>query len=142
MNDILEEEIKVDMTPMIDVVFLLLVFFMVTTTLMKQEADLSLQLPSDTPPVDTDELPEKHIIDVMPDGEVLLNGGPTGDPIYGIELKNLGASLSRLKATSDRMGKKTIVTIHAAPFSPHVQSIKVLDACAFAGVKFVSFHAQ
>jgi len=142
MNDILEEEIKVDMTPMIDVVFLLLVFFMVTTTLMKQEADLSLQLPSDTPPKNTEELPEKHTLDIYTDGRIELTRGPIGDPIHGVELKNLGASLKRLKMTADRMDKKTIVLIHASPYSPHLQSIKVLDACAFAGVKYVSFHAE
>ena len=141
MNDILEEEIKVDMTPIIDVVFLLLVFFMVTTTLIKQEADLSIQLPSDTPPKATKELPSKHIVDVMPDGTILLNGGPTGDPITAISLKNLAASLGRLKATADRAKIPLILLIHADPFSPHAQSIKVLDACAEAGVKFVSFYA-
>ena len=140
MNEILEEEIKVDMTPMIDVVFLLLVFFMVTTTLIKQEADMSIQLPSDTPPTATKELPSKHIVDVRPNGAILLNGGPTGDDVGGVELSNLASQLLRLKATADRAKIKMIVTIHADAFSPHSQSIKVLDACAFAGVKFVSFR--
>jgi len=141
MNKILEEERKVDMTPMIDVIFLLLVYFMVTTALIKQEADLSIQLPSDTPPIATKELPSKHIIDVMTDGTILLNGGPTGDLISAIQFTNLSVRLGRLKATADRAKIQMIVTIQADPYSPHVQSIKVLDACAAAGVKFVSFHA-
>ena len=74
-KDIFEGAGKPDMTPMIDVVFLLLVFFMVTTELIKQEADLGIQLPSEAPPVATPELPSKHTVDIMPDGTVLLNGG-------------------------------------------------------------------
>ena len=40
-----EPNASVDMTPMIDCVFLLLVFFMVSTTFNKQEADISFALP-------------------------------------------------------------------------------------------------
>ena len=43
-SDVFESAGKPDLTPMIDVVFLMLVFFMVTTELIKQEADLGIQL--------------------------------------------------------------------------------------------------
>ena len=51
----LHTEDKVDLTPMIDIVFLLLIYFMVTATLIRQEASLNIQLPalSIAPPVDT-----------------------------------------------------------------------------------------
>jgi len=47
-----KDDIKaaVDMTPMIDCVFLLLVFFMVSTTFNKQEADISFSLPGASSP--------------------------------------------------------------------------------------------
>ena len=137
-NDIFESMGKPDLTPMIDVVFLMLVFFMVTTELIKQETDLGIQLPSEAPPASTPELPSKHVVDVLPDGSVLLNGGSTGDAPVG-ELTNLAGLLANLKASADRLQKKTIVTIQADPFSPHRRSIDVLDACAKANLKFVSF---
>ena len=40
-----QEEVSINLTPLIDVVFLLLIFFMVTASLRKEEADLGLTLP-------------------------------------------------------------------------------------------------
>lgn len=123
---------------MIDVVFLMLVFFMVTTELIKQESDLGIQLPSQAAPTATPELPSKHTVDILPDGTVLLNGGETGDSIYG-ELTSLANMLGGLKASADRLQKDTIVTIQASRYSPHFRSIDVLNACAKVNLKFVSF---
>lgn len=139
-KDILGEGEKANLTPMIDVVFLLLIFFMVTTSLIKEEADLGIQLPTSTRGEPSDELPSKHIIDVLPDGSVLLNGGPVaGAGSNAVELTGLISTLKRLKASSDGMGVKTIVIIQAHPVSPHYKAIQVLDACSAAEVKYVSF---
>ena len=45
LKKILSDEDTVDLTPMIDVTFLLLIYFMVTTMLKQPEAELSIQLP-------------------------------------------------------------------------------------------------
>ena len=42
---VLEEKPDIQMTPMIDCVFLLLIFFMVSSTFNRQEADISFSLP-------------------------------------------------------------------------------------------------
>jgi biopolymer transport protein ExbD len=47
--------------------------------------------------------------------------------------------LASLKASADRLQKQTIVTIQADAYSPHRRSIDVLNACARANLKFVSF---
>ena len=137
-KDILGEGQKGDMTPMIDVVFLLLVFFMVTTSLIKEEADLGIKLPTNTQGAPTSELPSKHIIDILPDGSALLNGGPVGNQ-GDVVLTGLINTLKRLKASADRMNKKTIILIQADPISPHYKSVQILDACAAAELKFFSF---
>jgi len=139
-KDILGGGEKANLTPMIDVVFLLLIFFMVTTSLIKEEADLGIQLPTPTKGEASDELPSKHIIDVLPDGSVRLNGGQIASGgASGVVLNGLIATLKRLKASSDRMGVKTIVIIQADPVSPHYKSIQVLDACAASDIQYVSF---
>jgi len=138
-KDILESPNKADLTPMIDVVFLLLIFFMVTTTLIKQEADLSFQLPSNVAGEPTDELPTRVMIDILPDGSILLNGGMTGDPPASRSLPALTSALSRLRGSAARMDQKTVVTIQPDPVSPHAKAVQVLNACAEADIKFVSF---
>ena len=66
------EDIGVNLTPLIDVVFLLLIFFMVSTTFTK-EARLTIQLP--TADVAPSEAPEQSIeISVDREGGYAING--------------------------------------------------------------------
>ena len=131
---------KTDLTPMIDVVFLLLAFFMVTTD-FQEEADLGLKLPANVPPPPDVQLPDEHIVDILPSGEVLLNGSPM-DNINSRGMPQLVNTLQRLKASSDRGGIRTAVTIVADPASLHQRSIDVLNACAAAKIKYVSFASE
>lgn len=138
---VFETEDKVDLTPMIDVVFLLLIYFMVTTTIIQEEADIGITLPSDTPPAKNPEnMPSEHIIDILMDGQVLLNGAPMDSP-ESSEMPQLTTTLTRLGMADKRMGIETIITIQADGESLHQKSIDVLNACAAAGLKLVSFGA-
>ena len=138
---VFETEDKVDLTPMIDVVFLLLIYFMVTTTIVQEEADIGITLPSDTPPAKNPEnMPSEHIIDILSDGQVLLNGAPMDSP-ESSEMPQLTTTLTRLGMADKRMGIETIITIQADEDSLHQKSIDVLNACAAAGLKLVSFGA-
>ncbi|GHB99899.1 ExbD/TolR family protein [Cerasicoccus arenae] len=131
-------EDKVDLTPMIDIVFLLLIFFMVTTTIVKEEADLGVKLPSSmAAPPDTP-LPEQHYIDILVDGTVLLNGMPTDNPGQ-TSLPNLTRTLSQLKESSDRAGLKTLVIIQPDPETYQQSVVNVLNALKAVGITSVSF---
>ncbi|MGE9295224.1 MAG: ExbD/TolR family protein [Puniceicoccales bacterium] len=136
----LDTKDSVDLTPMIDVVFLLLAFFMVTTDLT-EESDLGISLPANVPADPNADLPDEHIVEIRPSGTVLLNGAPMDNPA-SIEMPQLITTLARLKASSDRAGQKTSVTIIADPDSLHQRSIAVLNACAAAQVKYVMFSQE
>lgn len=136
VNKVLESEDKVDITPMIDVVFLLLIYFMFLP--LQQEADIGIRLPSDTPPAENLDLPSEHIVEVFPNGMILLNGAPM-DSNDNRTMPRLTATLTRLKTSSDRAGIDTVVKIQADPDSPHQRSIDILNACSNAKVKKVSF---
>ncbi|MCH2035543.1 MAG: biopolymer transporter ExbD [Puniceicoccaceae bacterium] len=138
INTVLQSTDKVDITPMIDVVFLLLIYFMLLP--LQQEADIAIKLPSETPPAESLDLPSEHIIDVYPNGMVLLNGAPMDGNDDRI-MSRLTTTLTRLRLSSDRAKISTIVKIQADPDSPHQRSIDVLNACAKAEVKKVSFAA-
>ena len=138
INTVLQSTDKVDITPMIDVVFLLLIYFMLLP--LQQEADIAIKLPSETPPAESLDLPSEHIIDVYPNGMVLLNGSPMDGNDDRI-MSRLTTTLTRLRLSSDRAKISTVVKIQADPDSPHQRSIDVLNACAKAEVKKVSFAA-
>lgn len=136
----LDTKDTIDLTPMIDVVFLLLAFFMVTTDLT-QESDLGITLPALISQPQPPNPPKEHIVEIQPSGEVLLNGQPVDNPV-SVEMPQLVNILDRLKKNSDQVGQKTSVTIVADPDSLHERSIAVLNACAAAGIKFVMFSAE
>ncbi len=131
-------EDRVDLTPMIDIVFLLLVYFMVTTSIVKEEADLGVTLPSSmAAPPDTP-LPEQHYIDILVDGTTLLNGMPSDNP-GSTELPNLKRTLQGLKLSSDRAGLKTIVIIQPDPETYQQSVVNVLNALKAVGIRSISF---
>ena len=138
VSSVLESEHKVDITPMIDVVFLLLIYFMFLP--LQQEADIGIKLPSNTPPAENLELPSEHIVEIFPNGLILLNGAPM-DGIDDRNMKRLSKTLTRLKLSSDRAGIDTVVKIQADPDSPHQRAIDVLNASALADITKVSFAA-
>ena len=137
VNTVLESEDKVDITPMIDVVFLLLIYFMFLP--LQQEADIGIKLPSNTPPAENLELPSEHIVEIFPNGLILLNGAPM-DGIDDRNMERLSTTLARLKLSSDRAGIDTVVKIQADPDSPHQRAIDVLNASANAVITMSIIH--
>jgi len=67
------DEVTINLTPLIDVVFLLLIFFMVTTT-FKQTDELTIELPSAQSSQLSDSEKNKIEILITADGQYSLNG--------------------------------------------------------------------
>jgi len=135
---ILQEEDRFDLTPMIDVVFLLLIYFMVTSTLIKEEADLILPMPDPSMSSEsTDEIPNNNSIQILPDGTITLNGAPMDYP-ESRDMPQLFNTLNQLQQSANRSGSKMSITINANPESPHQRLIDTLDAAGRAGVKSVA----
>lgn len=135
-NKILDSEDRYDMTPMIDVVFLLLIYFMFLP--LQQEADISIRLPSQTPPAEDISLPNKHVVEIFPNGMILLNGAMMDDR-FSRHMPSLIETLTRLRLSSERIGDDTVLEIQADPDSTHQRSVDVLNAAARAGITKVSF---
>ncbi|ADE53510.1 ExbD/TolR family protein [Coraliomargarita akajimensis] len=134
----LKSKDKVDLTSMIDVVFLLLIFFMVTTTIVKQESDVSFKLPTNVPAAADAPLPEEHLIDILPDGSILLNGAPAGEPQDNL-LPELEGILHQIRESSERAGFQTLVLVSPDESSTQQAIINVLNACIAAKVTSVTF---
>ncbi len=68
-------EIGFNMTPMIDVVFLLIIFFLVSSHLARQESQLELPLPvADSGIEALDESAPRVVINIRSNGDILLGG--------------------------------------------------------------------
>lgn len=136
-----EVRMKMDMTPMIDCVFLLLVFFMVGTTLHKQEADISFSLPGQADQSEPVEIPDEQIVEIFADGTVMLNDMAFDSP-QSSELPDLVATLIRFKATADANKIEAMITIAPTGEVKHQRVVDVLNACAQAGIKNVTFAME
>ena len=133
-----EEKVGVAIAPMIDVVFLLLIYFMVASTMEQQEADLSFQLPGSVEQDEPLDLPDEQIIEIREDGQVVVNDYPYDAP-EAQRYEELAAMLTRFREASTANKVDAIVTISPSETVPHAQIVKVMDACSLAGIEAVNF---
>lgn len=114
-------EFSMDMTPMIDCVFQLLIFFMVTTVFAVQSG-LKVDLPTSST---SDAPPEKDLSIVISDkGEMDLNGSR-------VTLDNLEEQLRQQK---DIFGSKVLI-IKADKKTMHGIVVDVMDAAKVVGIE-------
>ena len=122
------QEQNIDISPLIDVVFLLLIFFMVSTT-FKQTAELDLQLPEALHGEQArDRAPLQ--IEVPENGTILVNGEASD---------NLPDALAQF--LQDHTAPERVVVI-ADERARHGQVTRVLDALTGAGLTQVSFQTR
>ena len=125
--------------PMIDVVFVIMLFFMVMAGSMKVERELRMKLPG---PVMTDaspRLPDAEIIlGVHEDGSVTLNEEPMDHPADKY-LPALTATLSRLAQASQRDHSRILATVEAEPAAPYSRIIDVLASLQRVSIADVTF---
>lgn len=137
LEDIMNKKAELEIAPLIDVVFLLLIYFMVTASLIKKEADLSFMLPAKVDVPETLDLPIEVLIEVSETGDIIINGMVFGKDQS--KLDDLIGQLLSLKEAADSSGSDLIVNIMPADKALHGRIIRVMDACAAADVKNMSF---
>ena len=128
----------VPIAPMIDVVFLLLIYFMVSASLQRQEADISFGLPGTVEQSDPLDLPDEQIIEIHADGQIVVNEFSYG-LATAVRLNDLATMLSRYRQASEANRADASVTIAPEDTVPHQWVIRVMDACAAAGIDAIAF---
>ena len=124
--------------PMIDVVFVIMLFFMVMAGSVRVEKELNSQLPGNAETSGATEFVDEQIINIAENGEVQLNEEPMDTP-KSRELTQLKATLTRLKKAGDEAKTPTLVTVVSEPNAKYSRTVDVLDALAVAGVTNVTF---
>ncbi|MDM8559389.1 biopolymer transporter ExbD [Candidatus Parabeggiatoa sp. HSG14] len=127
------DNLRVNLTPLIDTVFLLLIFFMMTTTFNKES-----QLNIDLPQAKGETVEQQEIIRIIvdADGKYAIN-----DSEHGL-VNNQLETLKR--ALKDAVGDQTNppLLISADKNSPHYAVVKAMEAARDLGFVRLSFEAQ
>lgn len=126
--------------PMIDVVFVIMLFFMVMAGAVKVERELKTSLPG-LAPANLDkpqEMPDEIVVAVEETGAVTLNEEEFDTP-ESKELPNFTSTLVLLKQEADNRGAKVIVTIEAEEQAKYDRVIDVLNSMAKAKISNVTF---
>ena len=134
-------QIELQIAPMIDVCFLLLFFYILTSKPVKPEADVSMTLPGTVSQEESLEIPDEQRITILEDGQVVLNDLPMDEP-QSRDLPSLLKTLVRFKEAADANKSEGLVTVDAANDCRHQRIVGVLNACARAGIRGVTFAAS
>lgn len=126
------EEPEINLIPMIDVLLVVLIFLMITTTYAKFSG-LEINLPT-AETQNSAEKPNEINVAVTASGEILVNRNPVG----GRDVVSISAAMKRLVAN----GKEPIVVISADAKAAHQSVIDVMQAAQQAGLAHISFATQ
>lgn len=127
--------------PMVDVVFVIMLFFMVMAGAVKVENELSTRLPGSAESSSATEFNDETILSISDEGEVSLNDEPFDTP-ESTDLPQLRATLMRLKENADNAHQPAIVTIVSDAHAKYSRTIDVLNALAAAKITNVTFNVD
>jgi biopolymer transport protein ExbD len=120
--------VEINIAPLVDVVFLLVIFFAVSTTFL-ETAGLELTLPTSSSSADS--APQEITVAVSSDGRLSLDGEP-------LEEDSLA---SDLRERLDGMDKK-LVLLRADEDTPHGTVVRIMDLAREAGATGLTIAAR
>lgn len=117
-------EVKMDLTPIIDMVFLLLIFFLVATTFHQTEREMQVALPaaSSAGPITTSL--RELIINVNEAGEIIISG-------QTVEPEDLAVLIEQ--AVQNNPDQK--ITVRGDQNTAYANIVRVLDICKTNGIQ-------
>ena len=124
--------------PMIDVVFVIMLFFMVMAGAVKVEHELKTTLPGNAETAQETELPDEVTIGVSETGEVSLNDDPLGAPQDKV-LEGLYSQMVQMRKAAEQAKTKMLITVQAEEAARYERVMNVLDVLARAEITNVTF---
>ncbi|THF63512.1 ExbD/TolR family protein [Pseudothauera rhizosphaerae] len=126
-------EPDINLIPLIDVVLVIIIFLMLTTTFSKISG-LEINLPTAEAPEQAETQPNEIVVAITAAGDVLVNGLPVGSH----EVEAIAAALG--KATPQ--GKEPVVIVNADAKTAHQRVIDVMQAAQRTGLAHITFAIQ
>ena len=119
------------LAPMIDIVFLLLIFFIVTWQFTKSETELSVSVPTAQEGAEPQRQVGEIVINILADGTVRIEGGT-------VDLQQLLVKLAKIASEF----KNQPVRIRGDGGVNYQRIVEVIDTCQKAGIWNISFATQ
>lgn len=119
---------EMNVTPLVDVMLVLLIIFMVTAPLLSRPLDLSLPQGRDTPSSDK---PSILSLDVAADGTLRLDDRPLSARDLRVRLDD-----------ALRSDPKTVLTLSASPDAEYQQVVTALAEVRASGIEQVSWRGE
>ena len=120
------DEAEINITPMLDIVFIMLIFFIVTTSFVKEKG-LEVSRPSNSPPKEIVKKKGPIVVKIDANGNISMKGRM-------LERKAVEANLEREKA--EKPESPLIIAAH--PDADTEALVIILDAAEAVGVGSVS----
>ncbi len=134
MNFDEDEAIEVQMAPLIDCVFLLLIFFLVASTLKKIEKELPINLPTSGAAIQVSSKETPFVISVDSMGNTYINSKLVGTDMLHNSIRNYAGS------PGEASHKKVRLDIDKNTRGQDI--IRILDLCEFEGIRNIAFHIE
>ncbi len=133
------EEVSINLTPLIDIVFLLLIFFMVSTT-FQRETELEIALPEASAEASSEPAVSALILEIDATGAYRLSTEQSGksSDFASVNIEQLSEMLKGLSAKNDT----ATLVIKADAKTPHQAVVQALDAARKANLTRVKFAAE
>ncbi|MEN7973609.1 MAG: biopolymer transporter ExbD [Verrucomicrobiota bacterium] len=130
-----DAKLDLQVSPLIDVVFLLIIYFMVAASLIRKEADIGFMLPMPSPePI---RIPVEVLVEIAPDGAVEVEGMRFSKDDHS--LNELAKQIAGLRKMAALQQSEFFVSIAPHNEALHRRVIDVMDACSAAGVEKLGF---
>lgn len=133
-----EAGVGFQIAPMIDVVFVIMLFFMVMAGAVKVEHELKTTLPGNAETSKETEMPDEVTIGISETGEITLNEDPVGAPQDKL-LDNLFNQMKQMGQAAEQSKTKLLITVQAEEAARYERVINVLDCLAKANISNVTF---
>jgi biopolymer transport protein ExbD len=130
-----EGNLEFQIAPMVDVIFILILFFMCSAGAVKVENELSLKLPGRISQDQPIKMLDEQIIEIEENGQIILNN-------QQMDTSALAGTLQRYRAISDDSKSGTVITILTARNTKYQRIIDVLNECAAAKIESVTFMTR
>ncbi|MBU4201444.1 MAG: biopolymer transporter ExbD [Verrucomicrobia bacterium] len=131
-----EDPCEIQMGPMMDCVFLLLLYFISASQIKVDEKYLGLMIPGTV--TATKDLVPELTLSINENGQVFCNEQPLANP----DDRDLTMVRAKISQCMSLFGDKQPVVIHPQPQVRQQRIVDVLNACAAVGVKNLSFFAN